>query len=76
MNALEAKIIRILADHFDIEESLIQLHTKFEDLSVNTIDLVDVIVAIEDELNMIIPEDAHQKINTVQNLVSYFRRAI
>ena len=42
-----------------------------EDLGADSIDAVEVIMALEDEFNISISDDAAQNIKTVQDLVNY-----
>ena len=49
----------LLADRFDVKEEDITLDTKIvEDLGADSLDVVDLLMAIEDEYDISIPEDA------------------
>ena len=62
----------ILAEQFDADEESITLDTSLtEDLGADSLDLADVLMAIEDELEVEIPDEDIENIKTVGDIVSY-----
>ena len=71
------KVREILAAHFDMEESEITLETLLdEDLGADSLDLVDLIMDIEDEFNVEVPEDNTENLTKVADLVNYIENLL
>ena len=70
------KMKPLLADRLDVKEEDITLDTKIvEDLGADSLDVVDLLMAIEDEYDISIPEDAAEKMKTVGDVVAYLENA-
>lgn len=66
------KIRAILAEQFDAEEDSITVDTSLtEDLGADSLDLADVLMAIEDEFEVEIPDEDIENIKTVGDIVGY-----
>lgn len=66
------KVKGILAEQFDVEEDTITMDTNLEDdLSADSLDVVDLLMSIEDEFEVEIPDEEIENIRTVSELVSY-----
>ena len=66
------KIKAILAEQFDVEEDKITPETNIaEDLGADSLDVVDLLMSIEDEFEIEIPDGEVENIKTVGELVSY-----
>lgn len=66
------KVKEILADQFDVEQDTIELATNIaDDLSADSLDVVEILMNIEDEFGIEIPDEAIEEIRTVSDLVSY-----
>ena len=63
------KIRAIIAEKLGVQESDVKLETSFEDLGVDSLDLFQVIIEIEEEFDIEI-EDA-ETIKTVKDAVDY-----
>lgn len=71
------KIKNILSEQFDIMEDNISLETKMvEDLGADSLDVVDLLMTIEDEFEIEIPDEDIENIKTVGNLVEYIEKKI
>lgn len=65
-------IAAIIADQFDIEVSKLTEKTDIqEDLNATSMDVVELIVAIESTTDIKIPEDAVDNIRTIRDIVNY-----
>lgn len=65
------KVREIICENFGAKESDITLKTSlFEDLDADSLDLVDLISAIEYEFDIEATDDAIEKINTVEDVVN------
>ena len=66
------KIKVILAEQFDVEEDSIKNDTDLQDdLGADSLDVVDLLMSIEDEFEIEIPDDEIENIRTVGDLVNY-----
>lgn len=66
------KIADLIADRFDVEQSTITRETNIKnDLSADSIDLVEFVLELEDTFDDEIPDDDAEKIVTVGDAVDY-----
>ena len=66
------KVQAILAEQFDVEEDKITADTDLqEDLGADSLDVVDLLMSIEDEFEVEVPDEEIENIKTVGSLVSY-----
>lgn len=70
-NTLE-KISELVADKLGVEASKVNAEAKFvEDLGADSLDTVELIMQLEDEFNIEIPDDEAEKLTTVGSVVKY-----
>jgi acyl carrier protein len=66
------KIKEILADQLDVDAESLTMDTDMaRDLSADSLDVVEVLMAIEDEFGVEIPDEEIDNIKTIGNLVEY-----
>ncbi len=66
------KVKAILSEQFDVEEDTITTDTSIaDDLGADSLDVVDLLMSIEDEFEIEIPDDEIENIKTVGALVKY-----
>lgn len=66
------KVKAILSEQFDVEEDKITADTNIaDDLGADSLDVVDLLMSIEDEFEIEIPDDEVENIKTVGELVKY-----
>ena len=66
------KIVKILSAQFKAEEEDITMETNIiEDLGADSLDVVDIIMAIEDEVKVEVPDTEVENIKTVGDVVNY-----
>lgn len=66
------KVKAILAEQFDVEKDKITAETDLqEDLGADSLDVVDLLMSIEDEFEVEVPDEEIENIKTVGALVSY-----
>ena len=66
------KVKAILAEQFDVDEDKITADTDLqEDLGADSLDVVDLLMSIEDEFDVEVPDEQIENIKTVGALVSY-----
>lgn len=66
------KVKMILADQLEVEEETITADTDIQDdLGADSLDIVDLIMSLEDEFEIEVPDEDIEKLRTVGALVSY-----
>ena len=66
------KVKAILSEQFDVEEDSITPDTNLsEDLEADSLDVVDLMMSIEDEFEIEVPDEEIENIKTVDQLVKY-----
>lgn len=74
MSDIESKVRKIVAEHLDVEEEKISPTSSFiDDLGADSLDQVELVMAFEEEFGCEIPDDAAEKIVTLEDAVKYIR---
>ncbi len=75
--ALEERIREIIADQLGVETEKIVPEAKFvEDLGADSLDVVELIMAFEEEFGIEIPDEDAEKIQTVGDVISYLKEKV
>lgn len=68
------KIKEIVADQLGIDEDDIKLESNFkEDLEADSLDLFELVMALEEEYRVEIPSEDLEKIATVNDIIEYLK---
>ena len=71
------KIRDMIASQFSIDEDNITMETSFkEDLNADSLDLVELIMALEDEFELEVDDEDVENINTVADAVKYVNNIV
>jgi acyl carrier protein len=66
-------VVKIICDNLDVDESEINMDTSLKnDLDADSLDLVELIMAFEEEFSVQIEDDDIEKIDTVKDVVEQF----
>lgn len=66
------RVVAVIADKLDIPADDIAQESKFvEDLNADSLDQVELIMALEDEYDITIPDEDAQKIVSVKDALDY-----
>lgn len=66
------KIKSIIAEQLGVDEEEVKLETNLaKDLEADSLDAVEIIMAIEDEFDIEVPDEDAEKFATVNDIVSY-----
>ena len=64
------KVQAIVAEQLNVEKDKVQMETNFvEDLNADSLDQVELIMAVEDEFGIEVPDEVVQEIRTVGDIV-------
>lgn len=71
------KIQKIIADVLNIEPEKITMESAFvDDLNADSLDVLQIVMEIEDEFDIKIPDEATEKIVTVADAVNEIKSAV
>lgn len=74
MDNLEGRVRKVIAEKLGIEESTIKNEASFvDDLGADSLDTVELVMALEEEFNCQIPDEDAEKITTVQQAIDYVK---
>ena len=66
------KIKEIIAEQLGVEEDAVKMETHLmKDLEADSLDAVEIIMAIEDEFDIEVPDEEKKKFQTVTDIVKY-----
>ncbi|MBR1647445.1 MAG: acyl carrier protein [Selenomonadaceae bacterium] len=70
------QVKKIVKEQLGVEEDEIQMSSTFvDDLGADSLDIVELIMAFEEEFNIEIPDEKAEKIKTVEDVVKYIEDA-
>lgn len=68
------KMKKIIADQLNVEESEVQLSSNFkEDLGADSLDLFELVMALEEEYDVEIPAEDLNQMETVEDVIKYLK---
>ena len=71
--SLSDRIHEMLSEHLNVEAGDLTETTSFDDLNADSLDVVEMIMALEEEFNIEIPDDDAEKIRTVGDVIDYVK---
>lgn len=73
-DAILEKVKDVIVEQLGVDEDTIKLDTSFiDDLGADSLDIVELIMALEEEFDMQIPDGEAEKISTVNDVVEYIK---
>jgi acyl carrier protein len=66
-----AKVKALISEQLGVEEGELTIDTSFEDLDADSLDIVELVMALEEEFSLEISDDEVEKIKTVGDVVRY-----
>jgi acyl carrier protein len=77
MADIEEKVRKIVCEQLDVpEEDVVPAATFVDDLGADSLDQVELIMAMEEEFDLSIPDEDAENIATVQNAIDYVQKAL
>ena len=72
MSETADRVKKIVVEHLGVEAEKVTEEASFiDDLGADSLDIVELVMAFEEEFNVEIPDDAAEKITTVKDAIEY-----
>jgi len=69
------RVTNIISNQLDVEKDKVKLETNFiNDLGADSLDIVELVMELEEEFDMSIPDEDAEKIRTVGDAVDYIKQ--
>ncbi len=76
MASVSERVIDIVAEQLGVDKEKIKPETSFvNDLGADSLDTVELVMELEEEFDINIPDDAAEKIQTVGEAIDYIEKA-
>jgi len=74
MADIDAKVKKIISEQLGVPEADVKSEASFvNDLGADSLDTVELVMALEEEFGVEIPDEDAEKIATVQNAIEYIK---
>jgi acyl carrier protein len=74
MSDVSERVKKIVVEHLGVEETKVTPSASFiDDLGADSLDTVELVMAFEEEFSIEIPDDAAEKITTIQKAIDYIK---
>ena len=74
MSDVFERVKKIVVENLDVEEDKVSESASFiDDLGADSLDLVELVMAFEEEFNIEIPDDVQENIRTVGDAVTHIK---
>jgi len=72
MSTIEERVKKIVVEQLGVKEDEVSPESSFvDDLGADSLDTVELVMALEEEFNCEIPDEEAEKITTVQQAIDY-----
>ena len=72
MSDIADRVRKIVVEHLNVDaEKVVDKASFIDDLGADSLDIVELVMAFEEEFGVEIPDDAAEKITTVKDAISY-----
>lgn len=72
MNTIEARVKKVIVEQLGVKEEEVTNDASFvDDLGADSLDSVELVMALEEEFETEIPDEDAEKIGTVQQAIDY-----
>lgn len=74
MSSIEERVAKIIVEQLGVKPEEVKPEASFvEDLGADSLDTVELVMALEEEFETEIPDEEAEKISTVQTAVDYIK---
>ena len=73
--SIEERVKKIIVEQLGVKEEDVKPEASFvEDLGADSLDTVELVMALEEEFDIEIPDEEAEKITTVQSAIDYVQK--
>ena len=74
---IEEKVTQIVSEQLSVDKSELSRETSFvNDLNADSLDTVELVMELEDEFNLSIPDEDAEKLKTVGEAIDYIQKRV
>ncbi len=74
MSSIEDRVKKIVVDRLGVKEDEVKANSSFvDDLGADSLDTVELVMALEEEFECEIPDEEAEKITSVQQAIDYIK---
>ena len=72
MSELQTRVTKIIEEQLGVENDRVKPEASFiDDLGADSLDIVELVMAMEEEFDMEIPDEEAEKLKTVNDVLTY-----
>ncbi len=72
---IEEKVIQVVSEQLSVDKGEVKRDTSFvNDLNADSLDIVELVMELEDEFDLTIPDEEAEKLSTVGEAVDYIQK--
>jgi acyl carrier protein len=71
-----AKVKTLIVEQLDVDEDKVSPKTTFEDLDADSLDVVELVMALEEEFDFEISDETVENIKTVGDIINYIEENV
>jgi acyl carrier protein len=73
MTDIAERVRNIVAERLNVNPEEVTLETTFEDLGADSLDVMDLVMELEQEFDIEIPDEDAEKIRTIEDTINYIQ---
>jgi len=70
------KVKSLIVEQLDVDKDKVSPDTTFEDIDADSLDVVELVMALEEEFDLEISDEEVEKIKTVGDIVNYIEERV
>jgi acyl carrier protein len=74
--SVEVKVKKIVAEQLEVAADKLSLDTTFEDIDADSLDIVELVMALEEEFDLEISDQEIENIKTVGDVIKYIESKV
>lgn len=76
-NSIEERVTKIVMEQLEVSQEQAVLNASFvEDLGADSLDTVELVMALEEEFEVEIPDEVAEKITSIQEAIDYVKEQL
>lgn len=74
-SSIEERVVEIVSENLGVSKESVARQTRFiEDIGADSLDIVELVMELEEEFEITIPDEQAEKIKTVGEAIDYIER--